>query len=1200
MLIAMLLAGTARAEVLDRFDTADRWHADPSTGVDLRLSTDTGRTGRALRIDFDFRGGGGYGIARLPLKLDLPENYEFSFWIRGETPVNTLEFKLVDPSGENVWWTTRPRWRFPTEWTRLRIKKRHLNFAWGPQGGGEIRQASALEIVVTAAEGGRGTVWVDDLTFTALPPERPYDLTPATSWRGNNYEIDFLRGREFGGAVIHWGSSRPADYEVQLSDDRRQWTTVWRARGAAGARDFIRIPEGESRYLRVVMAKRTDLRNVEVLEPAVGETKNAFFEHIARSSPKGLYPRYLLGEQSYWTIVGAPADEGEALINEEGAIDIDPIRFSVEPFLQIEPVPHKFKIGPDGEFRVPGAGFREGETGGNAGDSEPRSDNSEVVSGTGNQQPGSATGVPAHAVRLSTQVVSPGTRNPEPGTPVKPPVHAVRLSTWADGTHTQTLADGELPIPTVVREHGDIRLSVTAWDRGEAGHSVLWVRYRLENLAPYRMAATLHLALRPLQVNPPWQFLAIRGGSTEVLSIARQGDDVVVNGTTRIVPVTALSAFGAFRFDQGDAVTALNEGRAPVEQSVDDPFGSASGVMSWRLELGINESRDVVIAIPFHARPAYLRGALAPELASKTAEEELNVSAAAWRSRLGRVAIELPGDAGRISRAIRSQLAYILINQDGPSIEPGARSYDRSWIRDGSLTSAALLRLGHAEEVRNFIEWYARHQREDGYVPCCVDSRGADPVPEHDSHGQFIYLINEYFEFTKDRKFLERMWPHVASTVAFIDRLRHERMTPEYRTEEKRPFFGLVPESISHEGYSAKPMHSYWDNTFILRGLKDAVSIAETLCPAAARGASGAGSPPSEGRGALRAPATPVAAEPRDAPAISLVAQPWAAVPSTDVQHAVDGDPSLRSASFGMTGQVLRQADVPPISLMAQAPTAVPSTKSVTTPCAAIAPYRTIRDEFQRDFHASMAVAMARHQISYLPGSVELGDFDATSTTTMVNPGGETRELYESLRRTFDQYWENFVDRRSGKKEWVDYTPYEWRVVGTFIRLGERQRAHEAMEWFFSHSRPSGWNHWAEVVFADPLTPRFIGDMPHTWVGSDFIRSMIDFFAYERERDQALVLGAGVLYTWTARGEGVNVRALRTPYGTLSYSMKAEGDRGLRIRIEEGIDIPPGGIVVVSPIDGRETVIRQLPADVRLGPAPKEGTPTAPGVRTAP
>src|SRR3546814_4589900 len=38
-----------------------------------------------------------------------------------------------------------------------------------------------------------------------------------------------------------------------------------------------------------------------------------------------------------------------------------------------------------------------------------------------------------------------------------------------------------------------------------------------------------------------------------------------------------------------------------------------------------------------------------------------------------------------------------------------------------------------------------------------------------------------------------------------------------------------MPASISHECYSAKPMHSYWDDFWALRGYKDAVEVAKVL-----------------------------------------------------------------------------------------------------------------------------------------------------------------------------------------------------------------------------------------------------------------------------------------------------------------------------------------------------------------------------------
>ena len=48
------------------------------------------------------------------------------------------------------------------------------------------------------------------------------------------------------------------------------------------------------------------------------------------------------------------------------------------------------------------------------------------------------------------------------------------------------------------------------------------------------------------------------------------------------------------------------------------------------------------------------------------------------------------------------------------------------------------------------------------------------------------------------------------------------------------------------------------------------------------------------------------------------------------------------------------------------------------------------------------------------------------------------------LLATFERYWQEFDARSAGKNAWVDYTPYEWRSVGAFVRLGWRDRAQQA------------------------------------------------------------------------------------------------------------------------------------------------------------
>jgi hypothetical protein len=230
------------------------------------------------------------------------------------------------------------------------------------------------------------------------------------------------------------------------------------------------------------------------------------------------------------------------------------------------------------------------------------------------------------------------------------------------------------------------------------------------------------------------------------------------------------------------------------------------------------------------------------------------------------------------------------------------------------------------------------------------------------------------------------------------------------------------------------------------------------------------------------------------------------------------------------------------------------------------------------------------HHTDYIPGAADLGDFDATSTTIALSPGGAQHLLPRPLLQgTFERAWRELVSRRPGGAAWTAYTPYELRLVGSFVRLGWRARAWDALAQYLGDRRPRAWNQWAEVVGRAPREPRFIGDMPHAWVCSDYARSALDLFAYERDADHALVLAAGVPAAWftgsansqsdsgvvansrsgpgvianSRSGPGFAIDRLPTPYGPLSYSVTVT-DREISLRIGPGA-VPPGGLVFPWP-----------------------------------
>ncbi len=689
-LLSLFLATSlvAQTRTLDDFATTAGWTAAPSDGVRLDLAEDQG----ALRLDFDFNGGAGYAVARRPLPLDLPANWEISFRLRADAPVNNLEFKLIDPSGQNVWWMNRRGFEFPRDWRTLKIKKRQLEFAWGPAGGGDMKQVAALEIAITAGTGGKGSVWIDDLKFTELPPAHPYTRTPAIAVSGDTIVYDFLEPREYGGLVIDW--ERPSSYAVSISDDGKAWTKVREVIGGNGGRDFLYLPETESRYLRLRL--KTDpptvetprgasreggrragdaprgvstvggigLRNLDVKPLDWAPSINAFFAAIARDAPRGAYPRSFTAEQEYWTVVGVDGDREEALLGEDGALEVAQGAFSIEPFLFLE---DKLEDKPDGE-----------------------------------------------------------------------------LISWSGVTASQSLAEGYLPIPTVTWTHGDLSLEITALASGAPGSSALHARYRVRNQGKAKHAR-LFLALRPFQVNPPTQFLNATGGVSAIREIVWDGHAVMVNGERSVIPASAPSAFGATTFDGGEISEHLRKGALPGAARVKDSFGYASGALAWDLDLAAGGERSVDLTIPFY------RDAGAPAFDSALAAATRD-----WHQRLDRVDLRLSAAADPLVKTFRTAIAHILINRDGPAIQPGSRSYARTWIRDGSLTSSALLRSGVADPVRELIEWYAPYQFANGKVPCCVDARGADPVPENDSHGEFIFLVAEYWRYTHDRATVEK------------------------------------------------------------------------------------------------------------------------------------------------------------------------------------------------------------------------------------------------------------------------------------------------------------------------------------------------------------------------------------------------------------------------------------------------------------
>lgn len=994
-----------QVRTLDAFDDITGWTAVVSGDATLDISSDRGPRGNALRLDFDFHGGGGFVVARKILPLELPESYFFSFNMRGNAPANHFEFKLADESNQNVWRYRVESFEFPALWEPVAIRNTQLEFAWGPLGGGPARRVHAVELVIAAGQGGRGSVCIDELRFhdvtyrsepvalassmqPGFEPGNSLDLSKKTSWRSSQAAepqwllMDFLQMREFGALAVYWEDGlRARRFDVQLSNDGERWETPYATAQADTDCSHVYLPNTVARFVRLGLYESTEgrgfgIQRIEVKPFEASRTLDHFFQSIARSAPIGQYPKHLMGRQTYWTLVGTGNGDGQALFNEEGMVEVDAGSFSIEPFIFMKN----------------------------------------------------------------------------------------RLYTWSDAMLNQDLVQRYMPMPSCEWRMESVVMKVTAFASAHAGRPAVYICYQVENTGRETEPVRLFAAIRPFQVSPAWQKWRGFGGTAQVRDLCLRDGVVRVNGSRAIVPLAPVSAFGATAFAQGSIVPYLKGGEVPGRLDLQDEFGYGSGALQFDLRLAPGSAQEVYLAVPLGEAAA--DDPFVEKLKSVSGTVCFARTMQGWEAGPGAFEIFVPLHLRRLSHTVKTAAAHIRINRDGPALHPGPRRYRRAWLRDGVIMGAALLRVGRSDELRDFIRWYAGLQAGDGALPDCADRQETEWLPEYDAYGQFVYAVMEYYRFTGDRSFVQELWPAVARVVDYMDNLRLQRLTDEYEQPERVPFYGLLPESMSHEGYMAHPVHAYWDDFWAIRGYGDAAELAAVVGE-------------------------------RDEAAL----------------------------------------------------------------------FRHTHACFSRHVKASLTMAMQRHGIDYLPGCVELGDFDPASSAVAIALLDELPLLPEAAARaTFRKYFDLFVKRSGGKVSWANYTAYEIRIIGALVRLGMRGEAVELAYYMLKNQRIPSWNQWPEITWRDPAGPSFLGDLPHTWISAEFLLAACSMFAYERAADQSLVLAAGIHAKWLADGSLIGIENLHTYYGRLSYSLCLEDKNTLCLSLTGELTMPPGGIVVQPPL----------------------------------
>ena len=147
----------------------------------------------SLRMDFDFKDGGGFVVARRAMRRPMPAEYAVRFRMKGAGLPNDLELKLVDVAGQNVWRHVYKALPLPARWRHVTLASRDIEFAWGPSSGRGIAELGSIEFAVVAGPGGKGCLCIDDLQIADLLPHEPPQAS-ASSARADHSAAGALDG----------------------------------------------------------------------------------------------------------------------------------------------------------------------------------------------------------------------------------------------------------------------------------------------------------------------------------------------------------------------------------------------------------------------------------------------------------------------------------------------------------------------------------------------------------------------------------------------------------------------------------------------------------------------------------------------------------------------------------------------------------------------------------------------------------------------------------------------------------------------------------------------------------------------------------------------------------------------------------------------------------------------------------------------
>ncbi len=366
---------------------------------------------------------------------------------------------------------------------------------------------------------------------------------------------------------------------------------------------------------------------------------------------------------------------------------------------------------------------------------------------------------------------------------------------------------------------------------------VVAARAHLSNRAPKRRPIGLYVALRPL---------GAAGGPVNELAVSACGSALLVDGYPALVAETPPTAAGVMPADKiGEVASA---GEVPPQQKAESASGDCSGALRFDGELEAGQTTTLGYICPVlpgrravgHqwdgtsswaqldlAKPNPQTGGVLQPDAGLEYYRSLPVDAvfqdahASWKDLVGRVTIRLPDRRWAECFAAIIGHAAMEMNEGAPDV--AVVNYN-VFNRDGVYVANILQKSGNLGLAAAAIDYFLAHP-----------FNGRTHV-EADNPGQVLWAMGEHWRFSKDREWLDRVYPSAAKIAAMI-RYYRTAPGPHYVKATSLEFGDALPpdgpdERPAHRRQVLRPgscdgTHPEYTEAFDIAGLRAAALLAE-------------------------------------------------------------------------------------------------------------------------------------------------------------------------------------------------------------------------------------------------------------------------------------------------------------------------------------------------------------------------------------